>query len=77
MSGLGHGVNVRRVQTLVTGFDVEFHLLSFRERLEPFHRDRREVNEDVLSTFLFDEAITLGVIEPLHLSPGHVNRLRL
>ena len=77
MSGLGHRMNVRRVQTLVASFDIEFHLLTFRERLESFHRDRGEVNEDILSTFLFDEAVTLGVIEPLHLSPGHVNRLRL
>jgi hypothetical protein len=29
------------------------------------------VDEHILSTFLFDEAVTLGVIEPLHFSPGH------
>ena len=70
-------MDVCRVQPLIASFDFEFHLLSFRERLESVHRDRGEVNEDVLPTFLFDEAVTLGVIEPLHLSPGHVNRLRL
>jgi hypothetical protein len=35
------------------------------------------VDEHILSTFLFDEAITLGVIEPLHLSLSHLDCLRL
>jgi hypothetical protein len=35
------------------------------------------MNEHVFSTFLFDEAITLGVIEPLHLSLSQLDCLRL
>jgi len=64
-------VHVRRMQSLVPGFDLEFHLLAFGKRFEAIHRDRREVNEDVFSAFLLDEAITFGVIEPLHFSLSH------
>ena len=68
---LGLSVDVCGVQSLVPGLDLEFHLLTFSKRLESIHRDGREVNEDVFSAFLLDEAIPLGVIEPLHFSLGH------
>src|SRR5687768_9459644 len=67
----GCRVDVCRVEPLVSGLDVEFHLLAFCKGLESVHRDCGEMHENVLSAFLFDEAITLGVIEPLHLSHGH------
>jgi hypothetical protein len=30
------------------------------------------VHEDVLATFLLNEAITFGIIEPLHFSRSHL-----
>src|SRR5687767_1931413 len=75
-SGRDHCVNVGCVKPLVARFDFELHLLSFCQRLEAFHRDRGEVHENVLSSLLLNEAISLGIIEPFHLSPGHVRRLR-
>src|SRR2546422_11587648 len=45
------------------------------ERLEPVHLDRREMHEDVFATFLLNEAVPLGVIEPLHLSRDHSKSL--
>ena len=64
-------MDIRGVQTLVTRFDFKLYLLPFSEGLEPIHRDSREVNEDVFTTLLFNEAIALRIIEPLHLSSGH------
>ena len=67
---------VRRVQSLVARLDLELYLLSFRKRFEPIHGDCREMDEYIFSALLFDEAISFGIIEPFHLSPGHVSRPR-
>ncbi len=41
--------------------------LSFVERFEPIHLDRRIVNEDVSTAFrLFDKAEAFGVVEPFN-----------
>src|SRR6266545_67740 len=66
-----HPNDVRGVQPFVAGLHLELHELPFGERLEAVHLDSREVHEHVLATFLFNEAVALGVIEPLHLSLGH------
>src|SRR5690606_6616697 len=50
---------------------LELHILPFGEGLEPLHRDRGEVHEHVLAVGLLNEAVALGVIEPLHLTSGH------
>ncbi len=76
VSALGLSVHVGGVESLVASLDIEFDFLTFSECLEAVHRDRREVNEDVFTTFLFNEAIALRVIEPLHFSSGHWNCLR-
>src|ERR1043166_8296791 len=59
------------MQSFLAGVDLELHLLTFGEALEPIHLDGGEVDEHIFSTVLFDEAITLGVIEPLHLPSCH------
>ena len=56
--------------------DLELDRLSLFEALEPFRLDGGVVNEDVLAPVLADEAVALGVVEPLHASrPSHVDLL--
>jgi hypothetical protein len=57
------------------GLNLELDDLAFSKRLEAVHLDRREVDEDVLARVLFNEAITLGVIEPLDLPSRHARCL--
>src|SRR5678816_1158458 len=64
-------LHVGGVEPLCARLDLEFHLLTLSERLEPVHRDCREVDEDVLAPLLFNEAVPLCVIEPLHFPSGH------
>src|SRR5437773_10925792 len=73
--GALHANDVRGVQPLLSGLHFQLHRLPFAERLEPVHLDRREMHEDVLATFLLNEAVPLRIIEPLHLSPGHSKSL--
>src|SRR5258705_4253121 len=70
--GDSDALHVGGVKTFRTGLNLELYLLALRERLEPVHRDCGEVHEDVLASLLFDEAIALGVIEPLHFPSGHL-----
>src|SRR5690606_18628604 len=69
-SGRGPG-DVGGLEPLLRLTNLELHVLPLGERLEPLHRDRGEVDEDVLTVRLLNEAIALGVIEPLHLTSGH------
>ena len=64
-------VHVGGMKSLVASLDLELDFLTLSKGLEAIHRDRREVNEDVFTTFLFNEAVALGVIEPLHFSSSH------
>src|SRR2546425_4226452 len=59
------GLDVRGLRALGALHDLEFHTLTFRQRLVPLLRDRGEVNEDVLSTLTLDESVALLVREPL------------
>src|SRR5687767_9586866 len=63
-SGLDRG-DVRRLGALGALDDLELHLLTLGQRLVPLHRDRGEVDEDVLATLTLDEAVPLLVREPL------------
>src|SRR5207249_1691794 len=63
--------DVRRVKAFLAGADLELDFLSLGKSLESVHLDRREVNEHVFAAFLLNEAVPLGVIEPLHLPFGH------
>src|SRR5438046_5854749 len=72
MTGCRLGANdVRGVQPLLASLHFELHDLTFGEGLEPVHLDGREVYEHVLAAFLFNEAVALRVIEPLHFSLSH------
>src|SRR5262249_21896806 len=62
--GLG-GRDVRGLGTLWALDDLELHALTLRQRLVAVHRDRGEVDEDVVATLPLDEPITLLVREPL------------
>src|SRR5688572_32336532 len=64
-------MHVGCMQSFVASLDLEFDFLTFSKSLEAIHRDRREVNENVFTTILLDEAVTLRVVEPLHFSSGH------
>src|SRR5215208_5161533 len=64
-------LDVGGVQPLLTSPDLELDFLPFREGLEAVHLNRREVDEHVLATLLLNEAVALGIIEPLHLPRSH------
>src|SRR5215210_443130 len=63
--------DVRRVKPLVAALDLELDELSLGEGLETLHGDGGEMHEHILPTLLLNEAVPLGVIEPLDLPPGH------
>src|SRR5262249_40048783 len=68
--GLDAG-DVCGVQSLLASTNLELYFLTFGECLETFHTDSREVNEHIFPAVLLNEAVPLGVIEPLHLPSGH------
>src|SRR5665213_1548626 len=68
--------DVRGVQPFLSGVNLELHFLALGERLEAVHRDRGEMDEDILTAVLFNETVTLGVVEPLHLPSGHASCLQ-
>src|SRR6186713_1402643 len=57
--------DVRRLGALGALDDLELHPLTLGQRLVALHRDRGEVDEDVLATLTLDEPVTLFVREPL------------
>src|SRR2546421_11895724 len=63
--------DVGGVEPFIPLLHVELHHLTFGERLETVHLNRREMHEHVFAAFLLNETISLGVIEPLHLSLDH------
>jgi hypothetical protein len=63
------------LQSLGSLDDIELHLLTLGEGLEPLGLDRGEVNEDVLAPLLLDEAKPLRIVEPLHTSLCHFELL--
>src|SRR5688500_1649269 len=71
----GGALHVGGVQPLVTGLNLELDFLPFGECLEAVHRDGGEMHEHVVATFLLNETVALGVIEPLHFSLGHASCL--
>src|SRR5262249_12858289 len=58
-------LDVGRLRALIALHNLERHTLAFGQRLVAVHRDRREVDEDVVAAFALDEAIALLVREPL------------
>src|SRR5688500_5481170 len=53
------------LQTLLTLYDGERHLLAFLQALEALGLDGAEVDEHVFAILTADEAEALGVVEPL------------
>src|SRR5688572_23199388 len=66
-----NAAHVGRLEAFLGLPNLELYLLAFGERLEPLHRNRGEVHEHILAVGLFNEAIALGIIEPLDLTSGH------
>src|SRR3970282_2870624 len=65
------------MEALAAGLDFEIHHLSLGEGLEAIDLDRSEVDEDTLARLLFNEPVTLGVIEPFDLPSRHARCLLL
>lgn len=49
-------------------FNIKLHFIAFSESLEARHTYRRKVNENFLSVFLRDEAVSLFLIKPFNSS---------
>src|SRR6478752_5744651 len=64
--------DVGRLRALVAGPRLERHASTLGEGLEPRARDARVVDEEVATAVLrADEAVALGVVEPLDGSVCH------
>ncbi len=59
------------MKPLVPGLDLELHLLPFLKGFEALRLNGREVDEYVFTAVLGDEAVSLGIVEPLHSPLGH------
>ena len=66
-----HGLHIGRVKSLCARLDLELDFLALGKGLEAFHADCGEVHENVLTTFLFNETVSLGIVEPFYLPSGH------
>jgi hypothetical protein len=64
-SGLIDSDYIGRLRPSLTRDQVKLDLLSLSECLEPLGTNGREMNEYVLTVFLFDETVSLRVAEPL------------
>src|SRR5450432_702263 len=53
----GHALHVCRVESLCARLDLEFHFLTFGQRLEAFHANCGEMHEHIFSSFLFNETV--------------------
>src|SRR5438067_13913739 len=72
----GELADVLRLQPLGALDHLELHLLAFRQGAEAFGLDGRVMAEHVLAaSILRDEAVALGVVEPLHGSSRHSRQI--
>src|SRR5262245_30199189 len=69
------GPDVGRLITLGAGHHVELDLLTLGQRPEPLGTDRGVVDEDVAPILARDEAVPLGIVEPLHSTFFHCDLL--
>ena len=51
---------------------VELHCLALLQALEAARLNRREMHENVFAVLTADEAVALGVVEPLNCSLFHI-----
>lgn len=69
-------LDVRGLFTLRTLGDFERHLLTFFQRLEAVHLNRRKMGEKIFAAIIRrDETVALGVIEPFHSASCHMPAL--
>ena len=61
-----HHYDVAGLRTLGALFNCELDLLAFLQVAETITLNGGEMNENVLSTFTFDEAEALVTVEPLN-----------
>src|SRR5947199_3703475 len=66
MGCLGRLGDVGSLWTLLPMDNLELDAIAFRERLEAAALDGAEVDKDIRSSLARDEAVALGVVEPLH-----------
>jgi hypothetical protein len=70
--GLGDRRDIRGLFTFGALHDIELNLLAFFQRTKAACGDRREVGENVLSTFIGgDKPKTLSVVKPLDCTRRH------
>jgi len=60
--------DVRGLQALGAGGNLELNRLPFVQRLISLRLNRGEMNEDVLAGLALDESVALAGVEPLHCS---------
>src|SRR5918993_2382629 len=65
------------LKTLGAAGHFELNPVTLREALEATRLDGGIVDEHVFATFLRDEPVALGIVEPLHLSLCHTSDLSL
>src|SRR4029450_7713005 len=65
------------LKTLRTASHFELDPVTFRKAFEALGLDGAGGDGSVLSALLCDEPITLGIVEPLHLSLSHTSNLSL
>src|SRR5579863_3738983 len=63
--------NIRRLRPFGSVDDVESYFLTFCKSLESLLDDCRVVYEDIFAFRSLDEAVALGIIEPLHFTRWH------
>jgi hypothetical protein len=64
--------DIDRLGTFITLGDLEFDTFAFVESLKPIPLDRTIMNKHVATAFFFNEAVTFGIIKPLHLAGCHL-----
>ena len=60
----------RRLRSLVGVSNLELHLFAFSQGSKTLGLDGREVNKDVFTVRLLDEAVSFRVVEPFY-GPFH------
>jgi hypothetical protein len=60
--------DVLGLRPTVTFFNLKAHPVTFIERSEPWHIDRRMVNKQILTIFLLNKSKPFSFTEPLHYS---------
>jgi hypothetical protein len=63
--------NVDCLRAFIALRNFEFYILAFIQSLKAFALDSAVVYEDVTASFLLDEAVTFGIVEPFYFAGCH------